>query len=420
MSWRMESWRIWNAMSKRQVKLGDVCQISWGDTTKTKSSYVENGFPAFSASGCDGFLPYFDHEGPGIVLSAIGARCGKTWFVDGKWSCIKNTIFIKTNTEIADPRYIYYQTKQPNLWPIRGAAQPFISQKDAQSVKIALPPLPTQRKIADILSAYDDLIENNLRRIRTLEDMAQSLYREWFVRFRFPCCAPSPPTPLPKGEGSEKEQGASHPPGRGGGEGRVKLVDSPLGKIPEGWEVKKLGDLCSDVRRGIPKGPLQEPAPYVGLEHIPRKSLALDDWDVVTELGSNKLLFEENEILFGKIRPYFHKVSVAPFNGICSADTIVIRSKRSEYRALVTACVSSEPFVAHATATSNGAKMPRANWKVLAKYPVLLPPRSLLAKFSIFFETVVEEQKSLIRRNQNLRQTRDLLLPKLLTPPADT
>jgi type I restriction enzyme S subunit len=215
--------------------------------------------------------------------------------------------------------------------------------------------------------------------------MAQSLYREWFVHFRF-----------------------------SGHEGTA-FVDSELGQIPEGWVVKKLGAIAEDVRRGIPKGKLSKETPYIGLEHIPRKSLALDDWELVTELGSNKLIFQPGEVLFGKIRPYFHKVSVAPFEGICSADTIVIKGKKSEHHSLVTAIVSSEAFVAHASATANGAKMPRANWKVLVDYPIVQPPEDLLKQFSSFFQKAIDQQQVLIRQNQNLRKTRDLLLPKLLT-----
>ena len=195
-------------------------------------------------------------------------------------------------------------------------------------------------------------MENSQRRIRILEAMARALYREWFVHFRFP--------------GHEK----------------LPRVASPLGDIPQGWEVKKLGDIAEDMRRNVPKGELEGPKPYVGLEHIPRRSLALDAWETATELGSNKLEFKKGEVLFGKIRPYFHKVSVAPFDGLCSADTIVIRSRRPEHYAVVVACVSSDAFVAEASATANGAKMPRANWDVLEKFPVVIPKGKVGEKFS--------------------------------------
>ncbi|MBK1830780.1 restriction endonuclease subunit S [Verrucomicrobiaceae bacterium R5-34] len=290
-------------------------------------------------------------------------------------------------------KYVLLAEKHSFLSFASGTTHQTIYFPEVKAFHICMPSLPTQRRIAGILSAYDDLIENNLRRIKILEEMAQSLYREWFVHFRIP---------------TEVLKKAGLPP-------EITLVDSPLGPIPDGWEVKKLGELSDQMRRGVPKGKLDEPTPYVGLEHIPRISLALNNWEVVEELGSNKLTFEPGEVLFGKIRPYFHKVSIAPFEGICSADTIVIRAKKPEWRALVVSCVFSESFVAHASATANGAKMPRADWKVLKDYPLVLPPSKLLEKFSSLFEDSDQQTRNLVSRNQTLSQTRDLLLPKLLT-----
>lgn len=261
--------------------------------------------------------------------------------------------------------------------------------EDIPSLEFNVPPLPIQQRIAGILTAYDELIENSQRRIKILEAMARALYREWFVHFRFP--------------GHER-----HP-----------RVTSPLGEIPQGWEVKKLGEIAEEMRRNVPKGQLQEPRPFVGLEHIPRRSLALDAWETTTELGSNKLEFKKGEVLFGKIRPYFHKVSVAPFDGLCSADTIVIRARRPEHYACVVACVSSDAFVAEASATANGAKMPRANWDVLKKYPVTIPTGEVSDKFSALIADVVAQQQTLIFQIQNLRRTRDLLLPRLLSGQID-
>ncbi len=280
-----------------------------------------------------------------------------------------------------DIRYFYYALRNVGLTNY-GYERHFKYLKEEE---IPAPPLPVQRRIAGILSAYDELMENSQRRIRLLEAMARALYREWFVHYRFP-------------------GHAKHP-----------RVASPLGDIPEGWEVKKLGEIAEDMRRNVPKGELEEPKPYVGLEHIPRRSLALDAWEMATELGSNKLAFKKGEVLFGKIRPYFHKVSVAPFNGLCSADTIVVRARRPEHYAVVVACVSSDAFVAEASATANGAKMPRANWDVLEKFPVVIPKGKVAEKFSALFADIIAQQQALIFQIQNLRRTRDLLLPRLLS-----
>jgi type I restriction enzyme S subunit len=292
--------------------------------------------------------------------------------------------------EFLDYRFLFYSFLHLGISKVfdqyfTGATIKHLPGEKLAKVEVDIPPLPIQRQIAGILSAYDELIENSQRRIRILEAMARALYREWFVHFRFP--------------------GHEHHP----------RIASPLGEIPQGWEVKKLGDIAEEMRRNVPKGQLDDPTPFVGLEHIPRRALALDAWESTTDLGSNKLEFKKGEILFGKIRPYFHKVSVAPFDGLCSADTIVIRSRQPEHYAMVAGCVSSDEFVALATATSNGSKMPRANWKVLEEHLIAIPELSVANQFSAVVEPAIQQMQALIFQIQNLRRTRDLLLPRLLS-----
>ncbi len=264
-----------------------------------------------------------------------------------------------------------------------------LNQAILSSLLVPLPHVDAQRKIAGILSAYDDLIENNRRRIEILEEMARRIYREWFVEFRFP------------------------------GHENVKFVDSALGKIPEGWEAHTLGDLALQERRGVRPNEIAPGTPYVGLEHLPRRSIALTEWDLAENVGSNKYRFVRGEILFGKIRPYFHKVSVAPIDGVCSTDAIVIRPKTARHFPLVLACVSSDEFVEYSVKTSNGTKMPRANWDVLVKYPVFEPPDPLLDRFNEFVRDSVSSIHNLVSRNRNLQKTRDLLLPRLIAGTLD-
>ncbi len=215
--------------------------------------------------------------------------------------------------------------------------------------------------------------------------MAQSLYREWFVKFRFP------------------------------GHQQAKVIDSPLGKIPEGWEVKRLGDLVNFKRKSVKKGALPEPTPYMGLEHFPRKSLSLSEWDEVTEVGSSKLIFKRGDILFGKIRPYFHKVGIAQTDGICSSDTFVLEPIEKKYHALVAMVTFSDDFVAHSVQTSQGTKMPRANWDVLADYPVVIPEDRLLTKLNMVVDPAIDQLRILSTKNRNLKQQRNLILPKLIS-----
>jgi len=156
------------------MTLGEVADVRWGDTSTTKQEYTADGYDAYSASGLDGKLSHFDYERDGIVLSAIGANCGVTWFARGKWSCIKNTIrFWSIRPEVSN-EYLFLLTRQPDFWKRRGSAQPFISQGDAQESVIIISD-PDIMKVFTMLVkpclAKADLhrrVNLNLRRTRDL------------------------------------------------------------------------------------------------------------------------------------------------------------------------------------------------------------------------------------------------------------
>jgi type I restriction enzyme, S subunit len=286
-------------------------------------------------------------------------------------------IRVRLDQAKADPLFYYYYFSS---YEGKGKVQSLVMQVAAAGIRgselaklsIPYPPLPNQRKIADVLSAYDDLIEVNTRRIRILEQMAQSVYREWF------------------GKVDERS-------------------------LPEGWKICKLGDIASEVRRNVQPNQINPATPYFGLEHLPRKSIALSEWGKAGDVQSTKLAFKKGEILFGKIRPYFHKVGVAPLDGVSSTDAIVIVPDQPDYFGLTLSCVSSEDFVNYATQTSQGTKMPRANWDVLVNYQILIPPKDILKKHSDFIQDIVGMIQILIFANRNLRRTRDLLLPRLVS-----
>jgi type I restriction enzyme S subunit len=326
-------------------------------------------------------------------LVAEGAgKCSIVMAVPELTTWESHIIRVRLDQTKADPLFYYYYFSSyighGNIQSlVMQVAAAGIRGSDLQLLQVPLPPLPTQRRIAAILSAYDDLIENNSRRIKALEQAAHDLYREWFVEFRFP------------------------------GHESVPLVDSSTeyGMIPQGWGVGCLGNIAEDKRNSIHPSELESDMPYVGLEHIPRKTIALSEWGQAGDVNSTKLIFEVGDILFAKIRPYLHKVAVAPMNGVSSTDAIIIVPKSSEFYALVLMCVSGEHFVEYATTTSQGTQMPRANWKVLAEYPVVIPSSELLREFNEFVIDIVNDIQTNIFRNNALREARDLLLPRLVS-----
>lgn len=263
-----------------------------------------------------------------------------------------------------------------------GATIKHLPREKLAKVEIAFPQLDVQRCIANTLSAYDDMIENNQRRMALLEESARLLYSEWFVRLRFP--------------------GYEH----------TCITDG----VPKGWVRKTLGDLCNEVRESVSPDTLEPDTPYIGLEHIPRRSISLNDWGKVEQVTSSKHRFKAGEILFGKIRPYFHKVGVAFVDGVASSDAIVIRPVEEKLHGLVLMTVSSDGFVAVTSQTmKEGSKMPRADWKQMQTYSVLLPPSGLLNTFDGVIQPIIAQLKALTFANQKLRAARDLLLPRLMS-----
>ena len=354
----------------------------------------QGDFPYYGAAGIIDSVDDYIFDGKYLLIAEDGSVITKNGkpvlnLVNGKFWVSNHAHVVRGKSPISTDFLYYTLSNVAIIGYLTGTAQPKLSQKNLRAIKFTLPPVPIQEKITSILSTYDDLIENNTRRIKILEDMAQTLYREWFVHYRFP------------------------------GHENVPMVQSELGPIPQGWEVGELGDLAESVRRNVKAGKVEQETPYFGLEHLPRKSIALSNWDFVDSINSAKLVFKKDEILFGKIRPYLHKVGVAPLNGICSSDTIVIRPKEKECFALTLSHVFSEHFIKQATATSQGTRMPRANWEVLAEYPVILPPLEILRKFNNFVMDSVDQIHNIIFRNKNLRQSRDTLLPKLISGEID-
>ena len=132
-----------------------VTECSWGNTETTKSKYVDSGYLAYSASGADGFLDWFEHDRTAVVLSAIGAQCGKTWFAEGKWTSIKNTIWLKADNLNLLDKYLFYLSNRDQFWQIRGQAQPFISLGDVKKTKVLLPPIVEQERIIQVISGLD-------------------------------------------------------------------------------------------------------------------------------------------------------------------------------------------------------------------------------------------------------------------------
>ena len=318
-----------------------------------------------------------------LVLEGAG-HCSLVTDVPEPMTFESSLIRVRLDQRLAEPRFYFYLFRSPigraKLASIAArTAVSGIKGTDLSALRVPVPALEEQARIASILGAYDDLIEVNRRRIAVLERMARRLFEEWFVHLRFP--------------------------------GHEVL---PQMSAPKDWQQLGFGALVDERRDSIDPSDVDPGVAYVGLEHIPRRSTTLDAWSSADQVTSTKLRFERGDILFGKIRPYFHKVAWAPLAGVCSSDAIVWRPRSDDVAGLALAVASSDAFVAHSVQTSNGTKMPRANPSVLARYPVLVPPGMLLQSFNKNVMAGVELAASLNAANLRLAAARDLLLPRLI------
>lgn len=271
-----------------------------------------------------------------------------------------------------------------------GAAAPIINKSAFSEIELLVPPLSIQRKIAAILSAYDDLIKNNLRRIKILEEMAQALYREWFVKFRFP--------------GHEK----------------ARMVDSPLGKIPEGWEVVALKEMVKCVKDNVKAGPHLHQTPYLPIGCLPRKSLAIVESRPGKEAKSSLIAFKKRDIIFGAMRPYFHKVVIAPFDGTTRSTCLVLRPIEEHTYSWAVLTLFEDNTVEYANKYSRGATIPYTVWDAsLSEMPCVHPPDELMERFNEIVSPLLESIRLSYFRQLNLRRTRDLLLPRLISGELD-
>jgi type I restriction enzyme S subunit len=312
-----------------------------------------------------------------MAIAADDERTPRTTFQ-------KSVAVLKLKPQEALSRYLYYYLNAnlaALIHPAAGAAQKNLLLGDIRRFRISKPSLDDQERIVATISVYDDLIENNRRRIGLLEEAARLLYREWFVHFRFP------------------------------GHEHVKITNG----LPYGWEPRKLADLVDVVKETIKPSNFAEDDIHIGLEHIPRRSFTLSDWEPAGDLASGKTRFQEGDILFGKIRPYFHKVGFALRSGLASSDAIVMRVNDEQDWPLVVCATTSDQFVAVSSKTvREGSKMPRADWNVLKKYLIPKPPGSILQVFNDNVEAITAQCKSLVFQNRALTEARDLLLPRLM------
>jgi type I restriction enzyme S subunit len=305
---------------------------------------------------------------------------------------------VLTPTQAVDDRFLYYWVTRQDFTDYlslhaKGAAYPAVSAEDIGNAEIELPPLPIQRRIAGILSAYDELIENSQRRIKILEAMARALYREWFVHFRFP------------------------------GHESVPRVPSPLGEIPQGWEVKPFTDAADVLSGGTPKTDVADywdgDIPFFTPRDAPGCFYVNDCEKHVTDLGLSKCASSlyPPDTVFITARGTVGKVALPSVPMAMNQSCYALQGKlgiSQRYLFLLTL-----QQVDYLKTNTGGATFDTIVVDTFRRMQIVIPPRVVIADFAKEVDAMFEEVNTLQRQIQTLRRTRDLLLPRLLSGQID-
>ena len=384
---------------KQSVKLSDIADIYSGYAFKSKD-LQNNGIPVLKIKNvnnkivnkeCDQFFPEelmtsklekYLLEEDDILVAMTGqgslGRVGKMNNKDGQYLVNQRVGIIRPKDSGLEANYLYaalaLDTYEEQLFTIGlGAGQPNVSAKDIGNLDIPYPNAETRLKIGEIRRSYDILIENNSRRVTILEEIVQSLYREWFVKFRFP------------------------------GHEQYKMVESQLGPIPERWEVKRLDDLIV-LQRGF---------------DLPKKKR--------NEHGSVPIFAASG------INGYHDESKVkAPGLVTGRSGTLgVVNLPLEDFWPLNTALWVKEfkesgPYYAYYLLKSidlsrfnSGASVPTLNRNDVHGHPVLVPPRKIIEQFEDIAAKSFKLCHKLKKKNNNLQKQRDLLLPKLISSQID-
>lgn len=324
------------------------------------------------------------------------------------WLCGTGCLKVRVGDEsLASAKFLSYCLRHPEIveWLVRhavGATMPNLNTDILSRVPLTIPSTATQKKVVAILDGLTESIQVLQQQNTALEAIAQRIFRSWFVDFDPVHAKAAGMEP----EGMSAELAALFP---------SEFEECELGPIPKGWKAGLLGEVAVNARQQVKPDNLNKDTHYVGLEHVERKSLSLINWATAEAVASGKFKFNKSDILFGKLRPYFHKVAVAPIDGVCSTDILIIRPVQDIWHGFVTLSVFSTQFIEYATQLSDGARMPRTNWSDTAKYRVAIPSEGLAKKFDEHWRPIMKTMNCNVHLIRCLAELRDHLLPRLIS-----
>lgn len=364
----------------KEYKLGDVAsfvtekvsvqEVSIEDYVSTENMLSDKGgITIASSKPTDGSATKYYTDT--ILVSNIRPYFKKIWYTNKDGGCSNDVLCFKAKEEIVDSKYLYFLLAQDVFFDYvmlgsKGCKMPRGDKSHIMNWDISLPSLPKQIHIASILSSLDEKIDLLHCENVTLETMAETLFRQWFIE-----------------------------------------------EAKEDWKEGKLGDVCLYVTEKIDISNI-DVGTYISTENMcPNKQGVVEASSIPGNVKVTKYI--QDDILLSNIRPYFKKIWLADRNGACSNDVLCIRSESEDLKYFTYYTTRQDDFFDYVMLGAKGCKMPRGDKQHIMNWPIIIPTNDVLRRFN----TIVENGTAKIRNNnkqiQVLVQTRDSILPKLMS-----
>lgn len=368
----------------KKVKFGDFIELHRGYDL-TKESFIDGPYPVVCSTSIMGYHNAYKAKGPGVIIGRSGTL-GQVQYVETNYWPHNTSLYV-SDFKGNDIKYVKYFLQNFGTESVGGgAAVPTLNRNHLSILDVEIPPLPTQQKIASILSAYDDLIENNRKQIKLLEEAALKLYKEWFVKLNFP------------------------------GHETTKIADG----VPDGWKKVKAGDYF-DITIG--KTPPRKESKWFS-------ACKGKKWISIADMGNSGTYILNTSEYLTEEAVKSHNVKVIPANTVLlsfklTVGRVSITSEEMTTNEAIAHFVTDKDFVIeylylnlknynYNSLGSTSAISTAINSKIVKSMPIIIPDEKILKMFSNLMKPYFNKIKNCQLSIVNLQLARDKLLPKLM------
>lgn len=377
-----------NMVEYSEYRLGLLCKrFSSGKGISADLINETGKYPVIGGNGLRGYTDTYNFDGECAVIGRQGAYCGNVQFFSGKGYMTEHAVVTQPNSA-NNAKYLTYKLSGLSLGRFSGqAAQPGLSVTKLARLRIEMPPKWYQDRVAGILSAYDNLIEVNNKRVKVLELMAENLYKEWFVRFRFP--------------GHEK-------------------ADFENG-IPKGWRRGRISEFYTTSSGGTPSRELDEyyvdgTIPWIKTGEL-QDCLLIDTEERITEVAvkkSSAKFFPKDSVLMAMYGVNIGMLAYSTMDATCNQACCVFRDKGNiSTKHYLFQCLKS--IRDYLLLISFGAAQQNLSQDLIKRVRIVMPDEETVIRFEQKIEPLYNETKHLLKANACLIRQRDLLLPRLMS-----